>query len=136
MNDILRKIIESGAFELVDMLEKLDVFFAEGKITEDERAALVELAREKADPDMSKGELANRVSALEASIDALVKRVEKLEGTGPEPGEVADYVPGARYYKGDRVRFEGAVYEAVQGDEAHPVVWSPSDYPAAWKKME
>lgn len=136
MNSILKKIIESGAFELGDMLAKLDVFFAEGKLTEEERSALVELAREKADPDMSKGELADRVSSLEASIDALAKRVEKLEGAELDPGEAADYVPGARYYKGDRVRFEGAVYEAVQGDAAHPIVWSPSEYPAAWKKVE
>lgn len=35
------------------------------------------------------------------------------------------------YMKGDRVRFEGAIYESViEGN-----VWSPSGYPAGWRRV-
>lgn len=53
-----------------------------------------------------------------------------------EGGEITDWVQptGAHdaYSMGDRVRFEGAIYESlIDGN-----VWSPADYPAGWKLIE
>jgi hypothetical protein len=53
-----------------------------------------------------------------------------------EGGEIDDWVQptGAHdaYNTGDRVRFEGAIYESlIDGN-----VWSPADYPAGWKLNE
>ena len=53
-----------------------------------------------------------------------------------EGGEIDDWVQptGAHdaYNTGDRVRFEGAIYESlIDGN-----VWSPADYPAGWKLIE
>ena len=36
------------------------------------------------------------------------------------------------YMTGDKVRFEGVVYESVMDNN----IWSPADYPAAWKVVE
>ena len=36
------------------------------------------------------------------------------------------------YMTGDKVRFEGAVYESTMDNN----IWSPADYPAAWKVIE
>ena len=36
------------------------------------------------------------------------------------------------YKKGDKVRFEGKVYESLIDNN----VWSPSAYPAGWRQVE
>lgn len=51
-------------------------------------------------------------------------------------GEIPEWVQptGAQdaYNKGDKVRYEGSVYEStVDGN-----VWSPTDYPQGWQKVE
>lgn len=57
--------------------------------------------------------------------------------TDPDTGEptVPEYVQptGAHdaYKKGDKVTFEGAVYESVIDGN----VWTPRDYPQGWKKI-
>lgn len=129
-------IIKSGNFELVDMLHRIDILYADGNFTDEERTSLIDEARSVAKPDMSQGEIGARVSALEYAVDMLTKRVDALNGSEVDPGTVADYVQGTRYYKGDRVRFDGKVYEAIEGDAGHPIVWSPADYPQGWKLIE
>lgn len=36
------------------------------------------------------------------------------------------------YMKGDRVRYKGKIYESTMDNN----VWSPEDYPAAWREVE
>lgn len=52
----------------------------------------------------------------------------------PDPNTVPDWVqPDSTnpYNKGDRVRFEGKIYESlIDGN-----TWSPSDYPAGWQEV-
>lgn len=52
----------------------------------------------------------------------------------PDPNVVSDWEqPDSTnpYSKGDRVRFEGKIYESlIDGN-----VWSPSTYPAGWKEV-
>lgn len=66
-----------------------------------------------------------------------------VSGWREQPGEdedgtptVPDYLPptGAHdaYMAGDRVMFEGEVYEAVMDN----VSWSPSEHPPAWRKVD
>lgn len=52
----------------------------------------------------------------------------------PDPEVIPDWVqPDSTnpYMKGDKVRFEGEVYESLIDNN----VWSPRDYPAGWKKI-
>lgn len=57
---------------------------------------------------------------------------EVLPGQGDT--EIGDWVqpaPTNAYSKGDRVRFEGKIYESlIDGN-----VWSPTAYPAGWKEV-
>lgn len=52
------------------------------------------------------------------------------------PGQVPEWVQpsGAHdaYKVGDRVRFQGSVYESVIDANT----WSPADYPAGWRQVE
>ena len=52
----------------------------------------------------------------------------------PDPDIIPDWEQPSStnpYMKGDRVRFEGDVYESLIDNN----VWSPSAYPAGWKKV-
>lgn len=66
-----------------------------------------------------------------------------VSGWREQPGEdddgnpvIPEYLPptGAHdtYATGDRVAFEGDIYEAVQDG----VAWSPSEHPPAWRKVD
>lgn len=66
-----------------------------------------------------------------------------VSGWREQPGEdgdgnpiVPEYLPPTGqhdvYMAGDRVTFEGDVYEAVMDN----VTWSPSEHPPAWRKVE
>ena len=53
----------------------------------------------------------------------------------PDPGEIPEWEqPDSTnpYMKGDRVCFEGKIYESLVDNN----VWSPADYPAGWKIVE
>ena len=53
----------------------------------------------------------------------------------PDPEVIPDWVqPDSTnaYTKGDKVRFEGKVYESLIDNN----VWSPAAYPAGWKEVE
>lgn len=131
MYDILKTIIESGDYEVTDILHKIDVFFAEGKLSEEQRDELIGLAEEGAvapNPPVD-----GRLDAIDAKIADLTARIEKLEGTGPGPSEYPEYDVYAVYNSGDRCTYKGSVYEWI-----HPTAgnWAPDAYPAAWKKVE
>lgn len=52
----------------------------------------------------------------------------------PDPDIIPDWEQPSStnpYMKGDKVRFEGDVYESLIDNNA----WSPSAYPAGWKKV-
>ena len=47
---------------------------------------------------------------------------------------VDDFIAGKSYYKGDRVYFNGKLYECIAPVGA-VCVWSPDDYPTYWKRL-
>lgn len=60
MYDIVKAVIDSGRYELADMLQKIDTLWLQGSFSDDEREGLVEAAREKADPTASWAPLQGR----------------------------------------------------------------------------
>lgn len=59
---------------------------------------------------------------------------EILPGQDGSDQEIGDWVqPDSTnpYMTGDKVRFEGKVYESVIDNN----VWSPADYPAGWREI-
>lgn len=81
MKSIIENVILMGMYDLTDMLKKIDTLWVQGDLDDADRAGLKELAREHADPAQS-------YAPLQAQIDALAARVEKLEKTaGGDPAE-------------------------------------------------
>lgn len=157
MFETVKQSIMGGAFELADILHRIDVLYASAALTDDEREQLIELAREHADPAKSLAPLEPRVEALELSIAelkatvdanaqgmaAIKEAVEKLgeQVVVPEPepepsDEWPDYVQptGAHdaYKVGDKITFSGERYTC----KMDACVWDPFTYPAAWEYVE
>lgn len=63
-------------------------------------------------------------------VPALWTPVREKAGAAPDPW-VQPASAADAYAKGDRVMFQGAVYESLIDAN----VWSPSAYPAGWKKV-
>lgn len=144
MYDIIKNVIISKNYELSDILMKIDTFWLQGDITEEQRAELISLARQNATPEMSYAPLQKQVdtlfenvSELAASVLDLQSRVTVLEGTEPEPTPEPEKYPeyvqptGAHdaYNTGDKITYNGKKY-VCQMDGC---VWTPDAYPAGWQ---
>lgn len=147
MYDIIKNVIISKNYELSDILMKIDTFWLQGDITEEQRAELISLARQNATPEMSYAPLQKQVdtlfenvSELAASVLDLQSRVTVLEGTEPEPTPEPEKYPeyvqptGAHdaYNTGDKITYNGKKY-VCQMDGC---VWTPDAYPAGWQLVE
>ena len=147
MYNHFRGEINRGGYDLTNMLDRLTVVFATNGLTADQLEELRTLASEKADPVDSLAPIEDRFDIILQKFDALEARVAALESAGTEPTEpgeepeepTAETYPewvqplGAHdaYKIGDRVTFNGKVYESVIAAN----VWSPAVYPAGWKEV-
>ena len=138
--------VMARTYDLADMLGRIDVLYAEGRMTESMRTALIEEARANAKPEASYAPTDERILALENALRALETRVEALErgaGTSAQGGEDGgsegilwpewQQPLGAHdaYAIGAKVLFGGKVWESlIEGN-----VWSPSVYPQGWKEV-
>lgn len=131
MYEVTKNVIQSGNYELTDILAKIDTLWLQGSITEAERMELIALARTKADP-------ASSFAPLQAQIEALAARVAALEGEAPAQEEYPAYVQPTgshdAYHAGDTVTFNGKQYLCI-APEGIAVVWSPDTYPAYWEEV-
>lgn len=143
MYEIIKSVINAQQYELSAMLKKIDTIWVQGGITDDQRAELITLARDKADPANSYAPLQEQITNLYALLDALTSRVTVLEsgdsgGSEPEP-EPADEWPeyvqptGAHdaYKTGDKVTYNGKHYICKMDG----CVWDPDTYPAGWEEQ-
>lgn len=137
MYEVTKNVIQSGSYELTDILRKIDTLWLQGSLTDSERLSLIEMARGKADPSHS-------YAPVQVQIDALAQRVAVLESkynpSDPETPteEYPDYVQptGAHdaYHAGDKVTYNGKRYLCI-APEGVAVVWSPDTYPAYWQEV-
>jgi len=142
MYTITKYVIESGNYELSDMLKKLDTLWVQGSITDAEHEELMALAREKANVQNSMDviakleELDKRVKALEdaKTNSGTSDSEEETENIEPTALTYPEYTAGKWYYAGDKVTFDGKVYECI-APEGVVCVWSPSEYAAYWKEV-
>lgn len=143
MYTIVKSVIETRRYELMDMLSKIDVLWLQGDFTDAQRTELVELARSNADPEASYAPLQAQVDALAGRVDALAARVAALEAGGTEgdtPATPVDEWPeyvqptGAHdaYNAGDKITYNGQHY-ICQMDGC---VWTPDAYPAGWELQD
>lgn len=142
MYAIIKSVINSGNYELTDMLSKIDTMWVQGSITDEQREELTSLARDKATPEATYAPLQEQVDALAVRIDALTQRVAALEdgGTaGDTPTTPVDEWPefvqptGAHdaYKVGDKITYNGHRYICKMDG----CVWTPDAYPAGWEEV-
>ena len=141
MYQIIKDVINSGRYELNDILKKIDTIWVQGDLTDDEKAELVELARTNADPAQTYAPLQEQIDQAFAQNKALDARVKALEaGEAPEPSPEPDEWPawvqptGAHdcYNIGDKVTYNGKHYTStIDGN-----VWSPDAYPQGWEAAQ
>lgn len=128
MYEIIKSVIQSGRYELTDMLKKIDTLWVQGSLTDGQHAELVSIAREGADTTQE-------VNVLEKLSD-LDRRVEALESASAESEpeeEYPEYVAGKWYYKDDKITHSGKRYICIAPDGV-VCVWSPEEYPAYWQE--
>ena len=123
---IFEQTIQRGEFDLTEMLERIDTYNVESKITDEERESLYALAREHAAPRYNYDA---EIEAIWAAIRELQQAQE--EGGGTEPtDEWPEFVQptGAHdaYQVGDKITWNGKHYICIFAN----CVWSPADYPA------
>ena len=141
MYAIIKSVINSGNYELVDILAKIDTMWVQGSITDGQREELTSLARDKATPEATYAPLQEQVDALAERLDALTARVTAIEaGTPAEPPAESDEWPpyvqptGAHdaYNTGNKITHAGKRYVCKMDG----CVWPPDVYPAAWELQE
>ena len=132
MKKIFESVIEKGGYDLAKLLEKIDTYHIEGKLTDQERDELYALARQTP--------VAQYDAAAE--IEKLWKAVRELQNAN-QPGEGDDAAEesypnfvqptGAHdaYQAGDRVTFNGKRYRCLMDN----CVWSPDTLPSAWVEI-
>ena len=146
MYEIIKTVIESKQFELTNILKKIDVQWISGKITEEQRNELIQLAQGKANVQNSVdviaklAEMEKRMIAAEKEIMALKKQAETPEE--PDTGETEEeiipetypeFVQGKWYYNGNKISFEGETYTCI-APEGQVCTWNPVEYPQYWQK--
>ena len=143
MYEIILSVINTGGFELTDILHKIDTLWLKGDIDDGQRAELIATAREKADPSASYAPLQEQVDKLAADLAddlaALTARVSALEGGETEPeDEYPSYLQPTgehdAYHNGDKVTYNGTRYICI-APEGVACVRNPDAYPAYWQAV-
>ncbi len=156
MFEIIKNVIESRDYELVDMLYKINKMYIESNITDEQKTELDELARTNAKAENSYASVQEQIdkafreidllkSTVEANaigMSALKDAVEKLGGKIEEPSEpekeeeYPEYIQpqGAHdaYKIGDKITYKGKKYIC----QMNGCVWTPDDYPKGWQEVE
>lgn len=141
MFEIIKNVIESRDYELVDMLYKINKMYIESNITDEQKQELDELARTNAKAENSYASVQEQINRIYEKLDSIEVRVAKLEETEgtSEPGkeeEYPEYVQpqGAHdaYKIGDKITYKGKKYIC----QMNGCVWTPDDYPKGWQEVE
>ena len=134
----LSNTIQSGDYELEDILNKMDALFVYGRITDDEYKALSDMARANAKADASIPDLETRMTALEERVAALEKASESAKTwkawTKPtSKDQFASYGDGYSYDVDGDGTDEHYLYIDKDGKGA---AYRPMLYPASWYKVD
>lgn len=136
MYSVVKSVIESRNYELADMLKKINTLWVQGVknggISDEEKEALIDLARQNAEVQQSIDILA-KLEELDMRVKAL-EEGKKDDSEGGEDTTHPEYVAGTWYRNGDIVLFDGKDYMCI-APEGQICTWSPSEYPVYWKEV-
>lgn len=136
MFEVIRNVINNTEFDLKIIIEKINIFFIEDKLSEEERNELLKLARSKAKAENSYN-IQKQIDNLEIRVKALENKKKEIEGVGiiEEVDEYTEYIQptGAHdaYKIGDKIIYNGKRYICKLDN----CVWSPDTYPAGWDEV-
>lgn len=143
MRSTFERIIRNGTYNLEQMLRRINYYHAEGRLTDEDREALISLARGEA-PNALELDGKAEILALWREIHTLQARVTALEDGIVEPGETPaddsesfpEFVQptGAHdaYQQGQGITWNGQRYRSLIDAN----VWSPDVYPQGWELVE
>lgn len=132
------ELIGERRYDLEDVLHRIDVMYAAGRLTDGEREELYALARENA---KAQYDYATEIEAIWAAIRALQASVggSSGESSGGSSGEADEWPAyqqptGAHdaYYTGDQITYNGKHYICKMDG----CVWPPDAYPAGWEEQQ
>ena len=132
--------ISSLQYDLQDVLHRIDVMYAAGKLTDDEREELYAYAREHA---KSQYDFSVEIESLWTAVRDIRDRLTVLESeSAEEPEEPTDewsefkQPAGAHdaYYTGDKITYNGKRYVCVMPENV-ACTYPPDVYPAGWQEV-
>ena len=138
MYEIIKSVIDSGDYELKDILYKINKMYIESAITEEQKTELDNLTRENANAENSYASLQVQVNNIYTELDTIKSRLNALEGT-EEPTEPVEEYPeyiqptGSHdaYNTGDKITYNSKKYVC----KMNGCVWNPDTYPAGWEEV-
>lgn len=132
MKKIFESVIEKGGYDLAKLLEKIDTYHIEGKLTDQEREELYALARQT---PVAQYDAAAEIEKLWKAVRELQNANQPGEGDDAAEESCPDFVQptGAHdaYQTGDQVTFNGKRYRCLMDN----CVWSPDTLPSAWEEI-
>lgn len=138
MKTIFENVIKKGGYDLSEMLDKINTYHIEGKLTDTERDELSALARST---PKAQYDYAIEIEKLWAAVRALQKDAPADEtpddSDETESNGVSEWhqPTGAHdaYMIGDKMLYtDGKVYKSLINSN----VWSPEVYPNGWELVE
>lgn len=127
MKEMFEQVIQLGNYDLKTLLDRIDQYHIEGRLTDEDRLDLIMQARKAAEPEY---DYAGEINALWAAVRALQQNVSP-----PSEDEWPEFVQptgaGTAYQVGDKVTFKGVHYVC----RLPHCVWNPADYPIGWQKQ-
>ena len=131
------ELIGSLQYDLEDVLHRIDVMYAAGRLTDDERTALYALARENAKAEY---DYADEIEAIWAAIRELQASVGG--SSGGSSGDADEWHPyrqptGAHdaYFAGDKITYNEKHYICIMPDGV-ACTWPPDVYPSGWEEQQ
>lgn len=136
MYEIIKSVIEGGAFKLNDLSNKIDTLWVGGKLTDEERENLISLMSDHLNPATEAPQdyelLARQIADLKETVSSLSDRVTALEGGETEPEEptgvvIPEWEPwdgiSNQYQYGAVVTHNGKYWQNVLYGQQN--VWEP-----------
>lgn len=93
MYDIIWNMLQTGNYDLEDVVHKINVLWVEGQLTKNQRDDLLDQALEHLDPGTQRPETLAMLQSLAERMTAVESRVDALEGKTPDPDAYPDWVP-------------------------------------------
>lgn len=137
MYEMIKTVIASRTYtDSNALIAKIQRLYIEGTLTESQYTELRTMLAEQ--NPVKTYDVESELDRIWVELRRIASIVDSMPEPTPEPEpseDVPDWVQptGAHdaYQKGDKVRYNGNVYESlIDGN-----VWSPDAYPAGWQKL-